>query len=30
MVIDADALNCLAGSAWEGVIALRVLTPHPG
>jgi len=30
MVIDADALNCLADSAWEGTRALRVLTPHPG
>lgn len=31
MVIDADALNCLAGGEWsaaEGM--LRVLTPHPG
>jgi ADP-dependent NAD(P)H-hydrate dehydratase / NAD(P)H-hydrate epimerase len=30
MVIDADALNCLAGTTWEGSRALRVLTPHPG
>jgi NAD(P)H-hydrate epimerase len=30
MVVDADALNCLADSAWEGTRALRVLTPHPG
>jgi hydroxyethylthiazole kinase-like uncharacterized protein yjeF len=30
MVIDADALNCLAGTTWEGGRALRVLTPHPG
>jgi hydroxyethylthiazole kinase-like uncharacterized protein yjeF len=30
MVVDADALNCLAGTAWEGKQALRVLTPHPG
>jgi ADP-dependent NAD(P)H-hydrate dehydratase / NAD(P)H-hydrate epimerase len=30
MVIDADALNCLAETAWEGGKALRVLTPHPG
>jgi ADP-dependent NAD(P)H-hydrate dehydratase / NAD(P)H-hydrate epimerase len=30
MVIDADALNCLAGSGWTGDRALRVLTPHPG
>jgi len=29
MVIDADALNCLAGKTWRGQ-ALRVLTPHPG
>jgi len=30
MVIDADGLNCLAGSDWKGSKALRVLTPHPG
>jgi NAD(P)H-hydrate epimerase len=30
MVIDADALNCLAGTAFKGSRALRVLTPHPG
>ena len=30
MVVDADALNCLAESVWEGKGALRVLTPHPG
>ena len=30
MVIDADALNCLAGAEWSGNKALRVLTPHPG
>jgi hydroxyethylthiazole kinase-like uncharacterized protein yjeF len=30
MVIDADALNCLADASWEGTRALRVLTPHPG
>jgi ADP-dependent NAD(P)H-hydrate dehydratase / NAD(P)H-hydrate epimerase len=30
MVIDADALNCLAETAWMGNRALRVLTPHPG
>jgi ADP-dependent NAD(P)H-hydrate dehydratase / NAD(P)H-hydrate epimerase len=30
MVIDADALNCLAGSEWTGSRGLRVLTPHPG
>jgi ADP-dependent NAD(P)H-hydrate dehydratase / NAD(P)H-hydrate epimerase len=30
MVVDADALNCLAGTAWRGDRGLRVLTPHPG
>ena len=30
MVVDADALNCLAGTNWNGDRALRVLTPHPG
>jgi hydroxyethylthiazole kinase-like uncharacterized protein yjeF len=31
MVVDADALNCLAGQAWgRDHQALRVLTPHPG
>jgi NAD(P)H-hydrate epimerase len=30
MVIDADALNCLAGGDWTGTKNLRVLTPHPG
>jgi len=30
MVVDADALNCLAGSDWRGGKFLRVLTPHPG
>jgi hydroxyethylthiazole kinase-like uncharacterized protein yjeF len=30
MVIDADALNCLAETAWTGDRELRVLTPHPG
>jgi NAD(P)H-hydrate epimerase len=30
MVIDADALNCLAESAWGDPAGLRVLTPHPG
>ena len=30
MVIDADALNCLAGREWKAGAALRVLTPHPG
>src|SRR5579871_4785107 len=30
MVVDADALNALAGSDWSGAGSLRVLTPHPG
>jgi len=30
MVVDADALNCLAGQEWNGGRAVRVLTPHPG
>jgi len=30
MVVDADALNCIAGSHWEAGDDLRVLTPHPG
>jgi hydroxyethylthiazole kinase-like uncharacterized protein yjeF len=30
MVIDADGLNALAGSEFEGGGRLRVLTPHPG
>jgi hydroxyethylthiazole kinase-like uncharacterized protein yjeF len=30
MVVDADALNALAGSDWNGGGRLRVLTPHPG
>jgi hydroxyethylthiazole kinase-like uncharacterized protein yjeF len=30
MVIDADGLNALAGSAFQGAGRLRVLTPHPG
>jgi NAD(P)H-hydrate epimerase len=30
MVVDADALNALAGRDWRGSGALRVLTPHPG
>jgi NAD(P)H-hydrate epimerase len=30
MVIDADALNCLAGSDWKASGAPRILTPHPG
>ena len=30
LVVDADALNCLAGHEWAGGNYLRVLTPHPG
>ncbi len=31
MVVDADALNCLAAGEWSGPAGrLRVLTPHPG
>jgi NAD(P)H-hydrate epimerase len=30
MVVDADALNALAGADWRGDQRLRVLTPHPG
>jgi NAD(P)H-hydrate epimerase len=30
MVIDADGLNALAGTAFRGEGRLRVLTPHPG
>ena len=30
MVVDADALNCLAASEFKGGAHLRVLTPHPG
>jgi NAD(P)H-hydrate epimerase len=30
MVVDADALNALAGSDWRGGRHFRVLTPHPG
>lgn len=30
MVVDADALNALAGSDWSGNGKTRVLTPHPG
>jgi hydroxyethylthiazole kinase-like uncharacterized protein yjeF len=30
MVVDADALNCIARTDWKGGKALRVLTPHPG
>jgi ADP-dependent NAD(P)H-hydrate dehydratase / NAD(P)H-hydrate epimerase len=30
MVVDADALNGLAGTDWHGGASFRVLTPHPG
>jgi NAD(P)H-hydrate epimerase len=30
LVVDADGLNCLAGSEWRGGEDLRILTPHPG
>ncbi|MBI2687207.1 MAG: NAD(P)H-hydrate dehydratase [Acidobacteria bacterium] len=30
MVIDADALNALAGTGWPGAAGPRILTPHPG
>lgn len=30
MVIDADALNALAGFEWPGAAGPRILTPHPG
>lgn len=30
MVLDADALNAMAGTMWSGRGRLRVLTPHPG
>jgi len=30
MVIDADALNALAGTSFQGLGPFRVLTPHPG
>lgn len=30
MVIDADALNALAGIEWPGAAGPRILTPHPG
>jgi NAD(P)H-hydrate epimerase len=29
-VLDADGLNCLAGTDFHGRAALRVITPHPG
>jgi len=30
MVVDADALNALAGTDWHAGKHIRVLTPHPG
>jgi NAD(P)H-hydrate epimerase len=30
MVVDADALNCIASTDWKRGEHLRVLTPHPG
>lgn len=30
VVVDADALNCMAGSDWQSSGAERILTPHPG
>ena len=30
MVVDADALNCLAGGDWKAPAAPRTFTPHPG
>lgn len=30
MVVDADGLNALAGTPFQGASAFRVLTPHPG
>lgn len=30
VVVDADALNALAGREWPGAAGPRVLTPHPG
>jgi hydroxyethylthiazole kinase-like uncharacterized protein yjeF len=30
MVVDADALNCIAGTNWKTTPAPRILTPHPG
>lgn len=30
LVLDADALNSMAGSDWEQGSGFRVLTPHPG
>lgn len=30
LVVDADGLNCLAGTNWHGGQSPRVMTPHPG
>ena len=30
LIVDADALNCMAGSDWKSSGAPRILTPHPG
>ncbi len=30
LVVDADGLNCLAGSGWKCNGFARILTPHPG
>ncbi len=30
MVVDADGLNALAGTSFQGIRPFRVLTPHPG
>ncbi len=30
MILDADALNALAGVEWPGAAGPRILTPHPG
>ncbi len=30
MIVDADALNCIAGTDWKSNGHPRILTPHPG
>ncbi len=30
LILDADALNCIAGQDWHGGTHPRILTPHPG
>jgi NAD(P)H-hydrate epimerase len=30
MIVDADALNALAGVEWPGAAGPRIFTPHPG